>query len=74
MSVIFDLMSARLNKGMAQRELADKIGVSREVIRRLELGYGAHPANAKKVADYFGVQVTDVLPSEPQSDPEPHAA
>lgn len=59
----FDLKTARLNAGLAQRELAETCGVSRETIRRLEAGEGgAHPSNAKKVADYFGIQVTDLIP------------
>lgn len=58
----FDLAAARLNKGLSQRALADECNVGVETIRRLELGHGAFPANAKKVADYFDVQVTDLMP------------
>jgi transcriptional regulator with XRE-family HTH domain len=60
----FDVLAARLNQGMTQRELAAKCGVSLTVIQRLEGDGGAHPRTAKKVADYFGVQVTDLLPLE----------
>jgi transcriptional regulator with XRE-family HTH domain len=58
----FDVKEARLNQGMTQRELAVKCGVSLTVIQRLEGDGGAHPRTAKKVADYFEVQVTDLLP------------
>jgi DNA-binding XRE family transcriptional regulator len=44
------------------RGLADAVGVAEQTIRRLEDGEGVHPANSKKVADYFGVKVTDLLP------------
>jgi transcriptional regulator with XRE-family HTH domain len=58
----FDVYTARLNEGLTQRELAGKCGVSLTTIQRLEGDGGATPRNAKKVADYFGVQVTDLLP------------
>lgn len=60
-SARFDVLSARLNRGLTQRELAMECGVSLTVIQRLEGDGGAHPRTAKKVADYFGVQVTDLL-------------
>jgi transcriptional regulator with XRE-family HTH domain len=58
----FDVLAARLNQGLTQRQLAVACGVSLTVIQRLEGDGGAHPRTAKKVADYFGVQVTDLLP------------
>jgi hypothetical protein len=37
--------------------------VPEQSIRRFEAGGGGlHPANAKRIADRFGVQVTDLLP------------
>lgn len=60
----FDLTTARLNAGHTQRSLALEIGVGREAIRRLEAGESTHPATAKKLADFFGVQVTDLMPVE----------
>jgi ribosome-binding protein aMBF1 (putative translation factor) len=62
--VTFDLTSARLNAGLSMRGLADAVDVAEQTIRRLEDGEGVHPANAKKVADYFGIKVTDLLPVE----------
>lgn len=62
----FDLTRARLNAGFTQRGLADRLGIDRDTIRRLEAGEGVRPGNAKKVADFFEVQVTDLLP-DPES-------
>jgi transcriptional regulator with XRE-family HTH domain len=61
-SVAFSLRDARLNSGLTQRALARRAGVTLSTVQRLEARQGARPANAKKVADYFGVQVTDLLP------------
>lgn len=58
------LRAARLNAGLATRELAEQIGVNRNTIVRAERGEGVYPATAKKIADYFGVQVTDLWPVE----------
>lgn len=62
MSERFDLHAHRLNRGMTQRDLAAECGVSLTVIQRLENGGQATPANAKRVADFFGVRVTDLMP------------
>lgn len=61
MTAIFQLRAARLNKGLTLREASRQIGVPRETLRRLEAGEGARPENAKRVADFYGVQVTDLL-------------
>lgn len=58
----FDLAEARLNRGLTQRGLADATGVPYPTIQRLEAGLGARPSNAKKIADYFDVRVTDLMP------------
>lgn len=62
MSDRFDLATARLNAGLTQRDLAELTGVPYPTIQRLEAGLGARPANAKRIADFFGVLVTDLLP------------
>ncbi len=46
--------------GKSRRRFAQDIGVAEQVIRRLENGRGISPANAKLVADHFGVRVADV--------------
>jgi transcriptional regulator with XRE-family HTH domain len=62
MSARFDLREARVNAGLSQRQLAEKLGVSREAIRRIEDGGGsARPATLLKLAQHFDVQVTDLL-------------
>lgn len=58
----FNVLAARLNRGMTQRELAAECGVALTTIQRLESGLTASPRNAKKVADFFEIQVTDLLP------------
>lgn len=58
----FDLVAARLNSGHSAKSLARELGVHEHAIRRLERGEGVHPATAKKIADFFEVQVTDLMP------------
>lgn len=55
-----DLTAARLNAGYSVRSLADKLKIHEASLRRLEAGEAVHPATAKKVADYFGIKVTDL--------------
>lgn len=62
-----DLRIARLNRGLSLRQAADVIGVPEQSIRRLEADLGVHPGNAKKVADYYGVLVTDLAAFEGQA-------
>jgi ribosome-binding protein aMBF1 (putative translation factor) len=62
MSESFNLKAARLNAGLNRNQLAEKIGVHRIVIKRLEDGETTSPASAKQVADFFGVNVTDLEP------------
>lgn len=59
----FDLRTARLNAGLSMRQLAENVGVGHATIRRLELHHAdnPHPEVVKRVADYFGVSVVDLL-------------
>lgn len=61
-SPAFDLRAARLNAGLTMKKLSEITGLHRETIRHLEEsgGSASNPASAKKVADYFGVAVTDL--------------
>lgn len=59
---LFNFLAARMNEGLSQRDLAAACGVSLTSIQRLEAGGSVSPRNAKKVADYFGVRVTDLMP------------
>lgn len=61
----FSLVRARLNRGLSRRQAAVEIGIAQASLRSLEEGGTIHPAGAKKVADFFGVQVTDLMPVTP---------
>lgn len=65
----FDLARARVNAGLSVRRLAAACGVSRNTIDLLEKGRAVRPASAKLVADYFGVEVTDLMPPEGVTSP-----
>lgn len=65
----FELRRAYLNRGFSRRSFAKAIEVPEQSIRRLEKGLGVHPDNARKVANYFGLDTVDLLP-----DPEQRAA
>jgi transcriptional regulator with XRE-family HTH domain len=57
----FNLKAARLNKGLTVSQLADALdGVDEAAIYRLERGTRISPERAKKVADHFGVKVSDL--------------
>ncbi|HEU4988776.1 MAG TPA: helix-turn-helix transcriptional regulator [Gemmatimonadaceae bacterium] len=60
----FDLRTARLNKGLSKRGLARAVNVPEQSIRRLEKGMGISPAYAKRIADYFEVQVVDIIDAD----------
>jgi DNA-binding XRE family transcriptional regulator len=57
-----NLAAARINAGYSIRSLARELDVNEHSIRRLEAGEAVHPATAKKVADFFGVTVVDLMP------------
>lgn len=61
----FSLAAARVNRGHSVRSLAAELEIDWRTLTRLEGGFPIHPAKAKLVADYFGVQVTDLMAAEP---------
>ena len=64
-----NLEAARLNLGLTRIAAAKKVGVSERVLRYAESGGRPGPANAKKIADFYGVRVTDIFPlDEPEPD------
>jgi transcriptional regulator with XRE-family HTH domain len=65
MSEPFNLRAERMNAGYSIAQLADELGIHHRQIRRLEAGGSIGPANAKKIADKFGVKVTDLMPLDP---------
>lgn len=56
----------RVNRGLSVRQAADEIGVAPGTLAALEDGRSVYPASAKKVADYFGCKVTDLIPPTTQ--------
>lgn len=57
-----ELRIVRINKGLSRRGLAREIQVPEQTLRRLESGQSISPRYAKRVADRFGLAVTDLLP------------
>ena len=53
-----------MNRGVTLRLLAEATGVSKATLIRLERGGEPHATTAKRIADFFGVQVTDIWPVE----------
>jgi DNA-binding XRE family transcriptional regulator len=56
----FSPSAARVNAGHTVRSLANVLGIDWRTYARLEEGKAIHPAKALKVADFFGVRVTDI--------------
>jgi transcriptional regulator with XRE-family HTH domain len=52
----------RLNLGLTQTELAEKAGVARYTVARLEAGEGKRPfpSTRRKIAEALGVPIADV--------------
>lgn len=61
----FSLTTAIVNSGHTTRSLARHLNIDARTLARLEDGKPVHPAKAKVVADFFDVQVTDLMPVEP---------
>jgi transcriptional regulator with XRE-family HTH domain len=59
-----NLRAARLNKGLSSRAAAEEMGVTQSILLRAESGEGVRPVHAKRIADYYGVKVTDLWPIE----------
>ena len=57
-----NIRAARLNKGLSTRKAAEGIGVTQDLLIRAEAGSMPHPKNAKLIADFYEVQVTDIWP------------
>lgn len=62
-----NLTAERLNRGLSLLDAATRIGVSRGTLARAERGLGVHPSSAKRIADFYDVQVTDIWPVEPKA-------
>lgn len=54
----------RLNAGLSLSAVSEQIGVPKRLLAELENGVPVrpHPHNAKRLADFYGVKVTDIWP------------
>lgn len=57
-----NLTAERLNRGLSLNGAAVLIGVNRKALKALEDGESCRPENAKRIADFYGCKVTDLLP------------
>ncbi len=55
------LQELRIDRGLSQRQLAERAGLSPGAVWRLEQRGSGHPNTLKKVADVLGVRPTDLL-------------
>jgi lambda repressor-like predicted transcriptional regulator len=59
-----NLEAARLNQGLSLPDAAAQIGISRGTLVKAERGDSVHPRQAKLIADFYKVRVTDIWPVE----------
>lgn len=57
-----NITAERMNRGLTLKAAAEAIGVHRATLASVEAGGSVRPANAKKIADFFGCKVTDLMP------------
>lgn len=57
-----NIVAERVNRGLSREVAAKRIGISRETLRLIEQGSVPRPLTAKRIADFYGVQVTDIWP------------
>ena len=63
-----DLKATRLNMGLSVAAAAEAMGVARRTLVDVERdGRMPVPAAAKRIADFFGVQVTDLWPVDDEA-------
>ena len=55
------LVKLRVDKGLSQRKLAEKAGVTATTVWKIEQGGGAHPATLKKLGDVLGVRASELM-------------
>lgn len=58
------LRDARLKRGLSQARLAEKAGISRETVYRLERGRGAHADTLARIATVLGVPRGQLMEQE----------
>lgn len=57
-----DLRRARRDRGLTVGDVARGAGVNLRVVSRAEQGVEPREGNAKRIADFFGVRVSDLWP------------
>lgn len=57
-----DFRLDRENRGLSQKGMAARVGVSEDVIRSIEAGRVPMPANRLKVAAHYKKKVLDIWP------------
>lgn len=58
------LKQRRIDRGLGLEECADLIGVTKRVLADAERGATPRPANALKIADFWGYRPSEVWPLE----------
>jgi transcriptional regulator with XRE-family HTH domain len=59
-----NLRAERIDRGLSLAEAGELMGVDRRTLNKAEEGVMPQPAKAKRIADFFGVRVTDIWPVE----------
>jgi len=57
----------RYERGLTLREVSEGSGVSMSTVIRIEGDQKPGAATVKSLADYFQVEVTDLMPDEPRA-------
>jgi transcriptional regulator with XRE-family HTH domain len=61
LNISVNIQSFRKKLGWSRRELARQLNTSPPVIIRWEEGYGINSTSLKKLADLFGITITDLF-------------
>lgn len=60
------LREQRLNRGLSQVAFGEQLGLAGSTVNLIESGQsGGRPDTLKRIADYLGVTVTDLLKTQP---------
>jgi transcriptional regulator with XRE-family HTH domain len=63
-----DLVAERKARKLTPSEVADAADVPLKTVLKAEAGAAIHPRNARKLADFYGIRVTDFYPREPEAE------
>ena len=64
-----NLKALRLDRGLSARAAAGEIGLEQQTLLNAEKGaFTPRPENAKKIADFYGLKVTEIWPVEKPSE------